>query len=206
MAVAKSPFKVYQKFLSPKTCEQFCDAINFTDADTDVEGKPIKMVKHNAMIEELIYARIQTIVPELEKYYNIQYKGTEQIMVEWYSEGVTGKPQCENSHYLRKKWVRTIPRDLTAVLFFSDFQDQPPLDSDYEVYGGKLEFPQHNFGFNPQRGTLVVYPSVPHFINATAEIKAGELYQARIHLSATTPFLYNPEQFPGDYTNWFNDL
>ena len=206
MAIAKSPFKIYRDFLSPKFCEQFCDTLGFTDPDCDAENNPIKMIKHNAMIEEIIYARLQPLIPDLEKYYGIQYKGTEHIMVEWFAEGVIGKPQCENSQYLNKKWVRTLPRDLTAILFFSDYQNTPNFDSDYEVYGGKLEFPQHGFGFNPERGTLIVYPSVPHFINATAEIMAGELYQARIHIAATVPFLYDPNHFSGNYTNWFQDL
>jgi hypothetical protein len=206
MAVAKSPFRVFRQFLSPKYCEYICDAIAFTDADTDKEGDLLKMVKHNEYAEGLIYERLQPLIPDLEKYYGITYKGTEQIMVEWFAEGTTGKPQCENSHYLRKKWVRTLSRDLSAILFLSDYNDSENFDSDYEVYGGKLEFPQHQFGFNPERGTLIVYPSVPHFINATAEIKAGELYQARIHMSATTPLLYDPSKFPGNYTNWFNDI
>jgi hypothetical protein len=206
MAIAKSPFKVYRQFLSPKICEQFCDSIGFTDPDTDTNGNPIKMVKHNPAVEEVVYNKLQLLVPDLEQYYGITYKGTEQVMVEWFSEGVIGKPTCENSYYLKKKWVRTLPRDLTGILFMSDYQNTPDFDSDYEVYGGKLEFPQHGFGFNPERGTLIIYPSVPHFINATAEIKAGELYQARIHISATVPFLYDPNRFPGDYTNWFQGL
>jgi hypothetical protein len=206
MAVAKSPFKVYQHFLSPKICEHICDTLAFDYPDVDKDDNPQRMIKHSAMAEEVIYDRLQPLVPELEKYYGIEYKGTEQIMVEWFSEGVIGKPQCENSHYLKKKWVRTLPRDLSAIVFLSDYQDTPNFDSDYEVYGGKLEFPQHGFGFNPERGTMIVYPSVPHFINATAAIRAGELYQARIHIAATAPFLYDPNQFPGDYRTWFQGL
>lgn len=205
MAVAKSPFRIFEHFISPKVCEQISDAIGFTDPDTDVTGKPIKMIKHNALLEEVVYTRLLSIIPDLEQYYGIEYKGTEQIMVEWFCEGVTGNPTCDNSQYLRKKWVRTLPRDLTGILFMSDYQDSSDFDSQYEVYGGKLEFPQHGFGFNPTRGTLVVYPSVPHFINATSEIKAGELYQARIHIAATAPFLYDPNKFPGTYKDWFAD-
>ncbi len=205
MAVAKSPFKVYKHFLSPKICEQICDRIAFTDPDVDIENNTQRMLKRDQMAEEVIYDKLQDLVPELEKYYDVVYKGTEHVMVEWYSEGVVGKPQCENSHYLRKKWVRTMSRDLTGIVFMSDYQDTPHFDSDYEVYGGKLEFPQWGFGFNPTRGTLIVYPSVPHFINATAEIKAGELYQARIQIAATLPFLFDPNKFPGTYRDWFKD-
>lgn len=203
----KSPFKVYRNFLSPKLCEQFCDKIAFTDPDIDSKtNTPIKMVKFDDDIQTSIFARMEMLVPELERYYNFQYAGTEQIMVEWYAEGVTGKPLCENSSYIGKKWLRTRERDFTAVVFFSEYNDKPPFDSDYEVYGGKLEFPQHQFGFNPERGTLIVYPSAPHFINATAPIRYGELYQARIHLCATTPYMYQPSNFPGDYRTWFSSL
>lgn len=206
MAVAKSPFKIYRQFLSPKICEHICDNLAFSYPDVDTENKPTKMVKHSEYAEKAIFQRLQPLVSDLEQYYNIEYKGTEQIMVEWFSEGVTGKPQCENSHYLKQKWVRTLPRDLTAIVFLSDYQNDANFDSDYEVYGGKLEFPQHGFGFNPERGTMIIYPSVPHFINATAEIKAGELYQARVHIAAKTPFLYDPNKFPGDYRTWFKGL
>lgn len=206
MAVARSPFKVYQQFLSPKICEKICDDIAFFEADIDKNGKPLRMYKHNADGEIAMFDRLQPLIPELEKYYGIQYKGTEEIMTEWYSEGTIGNPQCENSEWLRQKWVRTRSRDLTAIVFLSDYQDTANFDSDYEVYGGKFEFPQHGFGFNPERGTMIVYPSVPHFINATAEIKAGELYQARIQIAATAPFLYDPSKFPGDYKTWFKEL
>ncbi len=206
MATPKSPFKVYRQFLSPKLCEHFCDKVGFTDADVDADNNPVRMFKHNAEFEEIVFNRLQLIVPELEEYYGLEYKGTEEIMIEWYSNGVIGKPQCENSHYLKKKWVRTSSRDLSCVLFMSDYNENADFDTDYEVYGGKLEFPQHGFGFNPERGTMIVYPSCPHFINATATIQAGELYQARIHIAATYPYLYDPTEFPGDYRNWFQDL
>jgi hypothetical protein len=206
MAVAKSPFVVLRDFISPKQCEQFCDLVNFFEPDYDAKGKPLKMFKHEEKVEQVIFDKLQDIIPVLEDYYDIKYKGTEHIMVEWFAEGASGNPTCENSYYLRKKWVRSLPRDLTGILFFSDYQDSPAFDSEYEVYGGKLEFPQHNFGFNPERGTLVIYPSVPHFINATAEVKAGELYQARIHICAQQPFLYDPSKFPGDYRTWFANL
>src|SRR5277367_4682973 len=137
MAVAKSPFLVYQNFLSPKTCEQFCDAIGFLDPDIGLDEKPMKMFKHNEMIEEIIFTKLQMIVPSIEKHYDVKYKGTERIPVEWFAEGVSSKPQCENSLYLKKKWVRTYTRDISAVLFFNSYQDILPFDSDYEVFGGK---------------------------------------------------------------------
>ena len=155
----------------------------------------------------MIFERLQPFVPNIEQYYNIKYKGTEVIDFEWFPEGSVGEAQCENSQFTpAKKWLRNRDRDLSAILFLVDYQDQAPFDSEFEVSGGKLEFAQHDFGFVPERGTLIMFPSVPHFINATAEVLAGDLYQARFHIGAMAPFLYDPQDFPGNYTNWFSHL
>ena len=104
------------------------------------------------------------------------------------------------------KWVRVKDRDITCVLFLSDYQSTPPIDEDYEVYGGKLEFPQHGFGFNAQRGTLIAFPSVPHFINGVASIMAGNLYLARFHIATDSPLLYDHTKFPGTYKDWLREF
>lgn len=207
MAVPKSPFVVVRNFLSPMLCEQFSNKIGFTDPDIDhATGKPLRMVKFEDDVQTIVWSKLLTIIPSIEKYYGFEYRGAERIMCEWYSEGVQGEVGCENSTYLKKKWIRSRDRDFTGVVFLSDYQDTDQFDSEYEVYGGKLEFPQHHFGFNPERGTLILFPSVPHFINATANINAGELYQVRFHIAAKEPYLYNPSKFPGDFKNWFKGL
>lgn len=205
MAVAKSPFYVVENFLSIKLCEQFVDAYGFdTYPDVNKDGKPLKMIKHSEEIQEIVHQRVLQLVPNLEKYYgDFIYLGTEPIMLEYYVPGVVPEPVCENSHWIRKKWVRTRDRDLSGIIFLSDYQDKVPFDKEYEVYGGKLEFLQHKFSFNPQRGTLVIYPSGPHFINAISEIRAGELYLIKLHMGGKLPFIYQPANFPGDYRSWF---
>lgn len=205
MTPVKSPFYVIREFLSPLMCEQIVDSLDFGVADVDKEYKPIKMLKKHDASQNMIFERVQSIIPNLEKYYDLEYRGTEPIDFEWFPEGSVGTFSCENSNFLRKKWVRTKVNDFTGILFLSDFQPNIPFDSDYEVYGGKLEFPQHGFGFNPQRGTIVLFPSDPHFINITTQIQQGELFQARIHFAAEIPFIYVPEKFPGDYTKWFKE-
>lgn len=205
MATPKSPFLVYENFISPLLCEQIVDNVDVIIPDTDVDGKPTKMIRHDEESELLIYDRLKPLYSKLESYYQgFKHRGTERMSFEWYPQGMkAAHPHCESSDYLRKKWLRTRDRDLTGVLFMSDYQEQIPFDNDFEVYGGKLEFPQHNFGFNPQRGTLIVFPSCPHFINGTTTIEAGDLFQVRFHLAATMPYLYQPNQFPGDFTTWF---
>lgn len=206
MAKAKSPFMVYQHFLSPKICETVVDSLGFFSPDRNPQGKPIKMFRYHEQSEDLIFKRFEKIIPDISRYYGFDHRGTEQMTFEYLAQGTISDPLCENSNYIQKKWLRTKDRDITCVIFLVDYNDHPPFDSDFEVYGGKLEFPQHGFGFNPEWGTMVVYPSGPHFINANAEIFAGDLVQVRFHLAGKLPYLYNPHNFPGNYLSWFNHL
>lgn len=206
MSASKSPFYVIEEFISPLMCEDLIDLCNFNVPDTDRDLKEIKTVRTSETAEQLVFERFQLALTELQAYYQFRYRGTERIGFEWFPEGSSGKFQSENSEHLSGKWVRTRSRDLTGVLFMSDYQEKTPFESEYEVYGGKLEFVQHKFGFNPQRGTLVVFPSDPHFINITSPVLAGDLYQARIQVAAQAPFLYDPRSYPGNYTTWFKPL
>ncbi len=206
MAVAKSPFYVVRNFISAKQTEFIVDDLGYYTPDTDVDGKPIKMFRHHEQAEAIVYDKFKSLIPKLEKYYEFDHRGTEHMMFEYLAEGVKSEAVCDSSKWVNKKWVRTTDRDFSAVLFLSEYQDKVPFDSDYEVFGGKLEFLQHQFGFNPERGTLIVYPSGPHFINAHSEIQAGDLFIAKFHVAAQMPYLYQPVGFPGDYRTWFTDL
>lgn len=199
----KSPFYVMEEFISPLQCENIVDSCDFFVPDTDKHGTNIKTIKTNDKVDQIIYNKMRGIIPQLQTYYNFEYKGTERTQIEWYPVNSNQPPLSENSMFLRGKWVRIKPRDFTAILFLSDFNDLIPFDSEYDVYGGKLEFPQHNFGFNPIRGSLIVYPSDPHFINNTSTILVGNLFQARIHISAKDIWMYDSSKFPGNYTTWF---
>lgn len=206
MATPKSPFIVIQEFLSPKQCEGIVDRLPFGIPQTDASGNVKMMWRHNDYADEVIFERFSTITSSITDYFGTKYRGTERMAYEWYPEGAGGIPQCENAEYLRKKWCRTRDRDFSCILFFSDYNTEVPFDTDYEVYGGKLEFIQHDFGFNPQRGTLIIFPSGPHFINSIARAFAGDLILARWHVAAALPYLHDPSDFPGDYTTWFNGL
>ncbi len=206
MAVARSPFLVYREFISPLQCEEIISDLRFFEPDVDEEGNPIKMIRSNDKHEEDLFIRTQMIVPEVFQYYDAEYKGTERMVFEYLAEGVVSEPECGNSQFLRKKWMRTRDRDFTGFLFLSDYSEDPSFDDAFEVYGGKLEFPQHNFGFEPERGTLVIFPALPHFIYANAPVEIGDLFQVKMNFAATKPYLYDPKLFPGNYTNWFADL
>jgi len=202
----KSPFLIHQEFLSPLLCEEILDLMNITVPDVDFEGNPQPSFRHNKAAEKIVFERFKGLIPTIEDYYRIEYRATEKMFFEWYSEGSSGRPLCDSSEYINKKWIKTKDRDITGIIFLSEFRDTSPFDPDYEVRGGKLEFPQHGFGFNPERGTLVLFPSVPQFINATAPVEAGDLFQIRFHIAAQEPFLYNPLEFPGNYTVWFQEF
>ena len=203
----KSPFKVYQTFISPLQCEDIVTRLNINYPDVDADGKVIPWVNlHHDSSEMFIFNKFKSITSEIEEYYAIKYFASKEMLFEWYPAGSEGEFICENSERLNNKWVRLKPHDLTCVLFLMDYHDKSNFDSDWECYGGKLEFPQHQFGFNPQRGSLIIYPSGPHFINKTAPILAGDLVQVRWHIAAQSPFLYDPNKFPGDYRTWFNDV
>ena len=179
--------------------------MGFNEPDVDKEGHPIKMTRHNEKHEEELYFRFQVIKDEVFAHFNSEYRATEKMQFEYLAQGVKTEPECASSQYLRKKWVKTRDRDLTAFLFLSDYCDNEYFDGEYEVYGGKLEFPQHNFGFNPERGTLIVFPSDPHFIYANAPIVAGDLIRVKLNFAAKEHVLFQPAEFPGDYTTWFKN-
>jgi hypothetical protein len=183
-------------------CEQIIADLDVTVPDTDPQGDPITSIRHSAKHEKGVFERFEPYIEEIEDHYNIEYRGTERPVFEWHVEEGKDDWKCGNSEYLRKKWVRVRDRDLTCVAFMMDHQSQPPFDPNFEVMGGKLEFAQHGFGFQPERGTLVVFPSDPHFLHRTAPVLAGELFQIRFHIAATEPFLYQPTDFPGDFRAW----
>ena len=204
----KSPFMVFQDFISPKYCDIILNNIKMKIPDVDEDGKPIKMVKHNPDSEKIIFSKLKTIIPKIKDYYVFDYEGTEHIDFYGYPEGMNGPaevPHCENSEYIRKKWVKVHARDLTGVLWLTDYQEKPPIDTRYEVYGGKLEFPAYDFSLLPQKGTLIIYPAGPHFISAISPIAVGTLYQARINMVAKNNWIYQPDKFPGTYREWFNE-
>jgi hypothetical protein len=203
----KSPFLVYQDFLSPLKCEEIVDALNCIEPDTDTDSNPIQTYRTNNYAEQLIVNNLQPLSEEIRHYYSVEYRGLEPVTFEWYPHSCAASPvRCENAVHVKNKWVKNRDRDLTGVVFLSDYQDNIPFDSEYEVYGGKLEFPQHRFGFNPQRGTLILYPSGPHFLNLTQPILIGDLFMAKFHIATASPLIYQPKNFPGDYRSWFQHL
>lgn len=206
----KSPFYIVQDFISPLLCEQIVDGLNFIEPDLNSEDQPILTTKRNDRFEHVIFQYLQSQMPDIEEYFNVQYRGTKPVEFNWYPEDYDGdkKITCENSTYSekRKVWIKNKDRDLTGIIFLSDFNSKVPFESSYEVYGGKYEFPQHGFGFNAERGTLIIHPSGPHFLSAVTPVSFGDLFAVKFHIATTVPFMYDPKLFPGDMRTWFEKI
>ena len=202
----KTPFLIFRHLFSPLLCEKLISNLNITTPDYDKQGRGIASIRHNQKNEQIVFDQVSPTIENIEQHYGVEYRGFERPTFEWYVEDIEEKWKCGNSEYLHEKWVRVRDRDLTGIIFLTDHQGTPPFDPDFEVCGGKFEFPQHQFGFEPERGTMIIFPSGPHFLHRTAPVLAGDLFQVRFHISAMEPFLYQPRDFPGDYTTWFMGL
>jgi hypothetical protein len=200
----ESPFLVITDFISNLQCETIVDDCGFVEPDVDVNGHPITMSIRSTLAEQIILDATLDKMPIIESHFKVSYASMEPIYVEW----VCGKelaPKSGSHSNIEGKWMRVNRRDFTVVLFLCDYNKEAPFDQEFEVYGGKLEFIQYGFGFNPQRGTAVVFPSNQHFLNATAPVLQGELFQARVHITTTTPFQYDNNKVVGDYSTWFRE-
>lgn len=209
MSKVKSPFLVYQDFMSPKACQEILDMTKVAAPNRDADGYAAKMERFHSDAEDKIFARFKELIPEIEAHYGLTYKGTEHLVFQSFPEGMKGlaeAPHCENSQFLRKKWVKVRARDLTAVLWLKDYHDSVPLDPKLEVYGGKLEFPAYGFSLQPQCGTLMIYPAGPHFITATSPVLVGDLHAVRFHIEADGTWIYQPADFPGTWNQWFEEF
>lgn len=207
MSQGKSPFYVVEDFLSPKQADYIVDSLNFVEPDTDREDMPVMSARSSHHCESIVFNQLENIRADVEQYFDFEWKGTETMSFEFYPEEcVTGHdPQCGNSEYGGKKWFRVNGRDFTGILFLSDYNDarSDAFDPTFEVYGGKLNFPQWGFGFNPKRGTLVIFPAYPNFINVVGPVHAGDLLQVRFHIRAEKLWPWEPKKFPGNYKTWW---
>lgn len=201
-----SPFFIIDDFLSPLLCEDIIQRLNHTYPDCDKDDVPLKTIKFNKLTEIRVEPLLERYIEALENYYSFETLGILPFKFEWFVEGF--RPELAKSAAFsydnnKRKWTRNADIGISGVVFLNDYNDKAPFDDSYEVYGGKLEFPTHNFGFNPKRGTAIFYPEAPNFVNATSEIQVGELNQIRIHIVPTELYNYDIKKFPGNYTTWF---
>jgi len=198
----KSPFIILEDAVSPMQCEELLDNTDFVTMDVDKHGKPAMTIRMSDEASAIVHPILQHIGAQIEEKYGSPIHSLEQSRIQWMDDSVVPSPVCDNSFRSHDKWLRVHDRDLTATLFLVDFNDKPPFDGEFEVYGGKLEFPSHQFGFNPVRGTVVIHPSDPHFTHIFSPVRAGDLFVVKTFITLKTPLLYSPKNFPGSYQHW----
>jgi len=209
MTPNKSPFLVFQHLIEPEVSDQIAAEVRVEPLKND-DGVLQATERFHSEAEKILFEKFQPLIPELEKHYTgFKYRGTEHLLFQQFPV-TNGKPaeepHCENAVFKRKRWLRVKDRDLTGVLWLKDYHETPPFDLKTQVLGGKLEFPVYNFGFQAQKGTLVVYPACERFISLTSAILVGELQCVRFHICGEGIWLYQPEGYPGDFRTWFTDI
>lgn len=201
-----SPFHVVEDFISPLQCETLVQRLALRTPDYAENGQPLKHERH--VLPELsgtILSELDALSPLLERRYGAEVVGDPALLFQQYWENPKSPAEgmgCENSKYVRKKWVKVKDVDLVGFLWLKSYHDAVPLDPRIEVYGGKLEFPAYNFSLTPVAGTLVVFPATPHFVTAMSHVMLGSLEQIKIGLKLKN-WAYDPAQFPGSYQEWF---
>lgn len=211
----KSPFHIIEDFVSPLTCEKFIEAHgikvpSFKDDARTVPFKHEKIITDNEFVGYL-QSNLQDYLPAIQERYGATINGMSTPIFQQYFEDPKNPAElhgCENAKFLRKKWVKTKDVDLVCYLWLKEWCNGVPLDPRTDVYGGKLEFPAYDFSLLPQRGTLVVFPAGPHFISAISPIFVGSLevvkFSIKLVQNGDGIWLYQPENFPGTYKDWFS--
>ena len=97
--VPKSPFIIYQDFLSPLLCEEVIHLMDVTTPDLNKYGEPVPSSRHNDKAEEFIFERLKQTFENVQRHYNVEYRGTEKMLFEWYPQGSTGKLTCDSCDF-----------------------------------------------------------------------------------------------------------
>jgi hypothetical protein len=207
-----SPFLVFDHFISPANCERLIEELAIREPSRTDDGIPLKHERILSDVEhvQLIKTRLEEQIGLIESQYFATVTGLAPAVFQQHFENPNNPCEghgCENSRFIRKKWVKTKDVDLVGYLWLKDFNNGVPLDPRHEVYGGKLEFPAYDFSIVPQRGTLVLYPAGPHFITAISPVLVGSLEQIKITIRLKQKdggiWLYQPANFAGTYQDWF---
>jgi|688.fasta_scaffold05161_9 hypothetical protein len=215
----KSPFYVVQDFLSPKQCEELVSQYQVKTPNTNLTGDPVKLEKtmEPAKGQTVIMQKLREHIPLIEQHYDATYRGTESLVLTHYPEfekAPAEQPGCENSKYIKRKWLKIKDVDLTGIIWLKEYHDSIPLDPRYEVYGGKTEFPTYNFSLVPQRGSLIIFPAYPHFVHCISPILVGDLYQIKVNIALSHKnggmWMYQPKEFQANGSDfigsWFKDF
>lgn len=201
----KIPFLVIKNFISPLACEKIIDDLKILKTPPMIgqNGKPKKMLFMNKLNEIRIASGFDKFVPEIENHFGFEYFGMHSMSFEWYPENSEAEaPKSDGWTKLNNEWKRYKEVDFTGILWLNDYNDSADFDSNFETYGGKLEFPSFDVSFAPERGTLIVFPSAPNFLHTVANVKYGSLTQVRLTIRSEKPYVYNTQNFEPNAENW----
>lgn len=200
----RPPFLILKEFLSPLECENVLSSIRLDFPNVDVNDNPIKTIIKAPVIQNRVWQRMELYFEIIEKYYQVEIDSIGEVDIEWYpEESIKEQTRCENSIYINSKWQIVNDNDFCMVVFLKDYNDSKNFDIDFECYGGKLNMVNHGFGFNPERGTAIIFPGNQNFINLTDPPKYGDALQIRTHITTVERYKYSPSLFPGNFKTWF---
>lgn len=128
-SASKSPFVLFENFVSPLMCEDIIDRLDHTTPDRDEKNNPHKTIKFNRLTEIRLLPGIEEeLVPYLEQYYGYEHKGISPFEFEWFPErGTVPQARCENSEYVNGKWHRVNNHDFVGIIFLNSQQETVPL-------------------------------------------------------------------------------
>jgi hypothetical protein len=201
----KSPFLVIQDILDHSSCIKIAQSVR-VQAIKDNEGVFQPVQRHHDSCGLKVTEAIKPYISYIERYFDFKYKGIDEMIFQQYpptNGALAEEPHCENAVYKRKRWMRIKDCDLTGLIWLKNYNDAPPFNMREHVYGGKLEFPSYQFGFQPQAGTMVIYPASENFISLTSPIQVGELQAVRFNIYSVDKWEYDKTKYPGDFRTWF---
>jgi hypothetical protein len=201
---SKSPFILQEDFIPFEQCEDIVLSLKHTLPNRDMKNTPIRTIKTNQLAEIRLTEKLDALLDVAEQYYGFSTLNISPFKFEWLAEGYKSEPpRPDNASYFDGKWVKSKDFDFTVLIFLGSSKNSSIRDTLMESFGGKVEFLNHQLTIIPKAGTMLMFPSNDYFINTYTDVAMGNMNVIRIHITAQTPFVYDKNQYPGDYRTWF---
>lgn len=188
-----TPFFVVEDFISPLQCDKLL-ALNHEVVQT---VPSIRLLNDGG--SRIIHRSINEYSDDIDAHYNCTISNDIKVSFIHLPENpsIPGQPQfIDGWHKTQKrKWERTKNIDLIGIVPLKTYCDTVPIDTAFEVYGGKIEMTSFNFSFIPERGSLIMFPCAPNFIHAVSPINFGTMQYVKIYLSMQYDWEFNIENF-----------
>ena len=98
--MSKSPFLVYQNFLTTEECSIIRKQVSLA-YDINSEGIQLPISRNHEDAEKVIFDKFQELIPEISETYGLEYKATESMSFMQYPPLSNGKltedPHCDNA-------------------------------------------------------------------------------------------------------------